>query len=197
MRVSGVRKSCATLSLTCLTSPIRVSMRSSIRLRFSATRSHSSWLSRSGMRWSRPLCMMARLVALIDSIRPTVRRVTRMLTTPASTKINAAPEITAVLIRSVKLSRSPISRPTSKTVAARQGFEHGAQQRWVRARRAAARAGETRSIRRRRPPTAMIRGFRPERPARDRRADTRGRRNSYRRRAVEPGAISPSRPDRW
>jgi len=29
---------------------------------------------------------------------PTVRRVTRMLATPASTKINATPEITAVLI---------------------------------------------------------------------------------------------------
>ena len=58
--------------------------------------------------------MMARLVASIDLIRPTVRRVTRMLATPASTNINATPEITAVLIWSVKLSRSLISLPTSR-----------------------------------------------------------------------------------
>src|SRR5437899_1204046 len=114
MRVSGVRKSCATLSLTCLTSPINVSMRSSIKLRFSATRSHSSWLPRSGMRLSRPLCIMARLVALICSIRPTVRRVTRMLASPATTTNNAPTEITAVLICSVKLSSSPISLPTNR-----------------------------------------------------------------------------------
>jgi hypothetical protein len=35
---------------------------------------------------------------LIDPIRPTVRRVTRMLGDPASTNIKATPEITAVLI---------------------------------------------------------------------------------------------------
>ena len=37
MRASGVRKSCATLSVTCLTSRISASMRSSIILRFSAS----------------------------------------------------------------------------------------------------------------------------------------------------------------
>src|SRR5205823_14604423 len=57
---------------------------------------------------------IARLVALIDSIRPTVRRVTRTLATPATTNINATQEITAILIWSAKLSRSLISLPTSK-----------------------------------------------------------------------------------
>ena len=42
--------------------------------------------------------MMARLVALICSIRPTLRRVTRMLATAASTKIKTRLKITAVLI---------------------------------------------------------------------------------------------------
>src|SRR4029453_1640850 len=58
--------------------------------------------------------MMARLVALIDSIRPTVRRVTRVLATPASTNISTMPEITAVLIWSAKPSSSLISFPTSR-----------------------------------------------------------------------------------
>ena len=42
--------------------------------------------------------MMAWLAALIDSIRPTVRRVTRILATAASRNISATPEITASLI---------------------------------------------------------------------------------------------------
>ena len=68
--MEGVLKSWATLSLTCLTSAISVSMRSSMRLRFSATRSHSSCDPRNGMRLSRLLSMMSRLVALsIGAVR--------------------------------------------------------------------------------------------------------------------------------
>src|SRR5215475_13618703 len=75
MCANGVRRSCATLSVTCFTSPINPSMRSSIRLRFSASRSHSSRLPCRGIRWPRPLCMIARLVALMASIRRMVRRI--------------------------------------------------------------------------------------------------------------------------
>ena len=42
--------------------------------------------------------MMARLVALMDSIRPTVRRVTHTLATAASTKISSEASARAVLM---------------------------------------------------------------------------------------------------
>ena len=58
--------------------------------------------------------MMARLVALMDSMRPTVRRVTNTLATPASTNINKMHRARAVLILSVNSSRSSMSFPTSK-----------------------------------------------------------------------------------
>ena len=114
MRASGVRRSWATLSVTCFTSAINASMRSSIRLRFSASWSHSSRIPRSGIRLPRPVCMMARLVALIDSIRPTVRRVTEMLATPARTKIKPMAHAKAILILSPSSRRSLMSLPTSK-----------------------------------------------------------------------------------
>src|ERR1700756_5323466 len=58
--------------------------------------------------------MMARLVALICSIRPTVRRVTSTLAIAASAKISTTPEITAALIDAAKLSRALISRPAPR-----------------------------------------------------------------------------------
>ena len=58
--------------------------------------------------------MMARLVALIASIRPTVRRVTETLATPARTKISTMPAPSAMSIWRANASRSSMSRPTSR-----------------------------------------------------------------------------------
>ena len=91
--------------------------------------------------------MMARLVALIGSIRPTVRRVTRMLATPASTNISSDARDHGGLDlvgKAVEIADIPSHQ---QTIAARKCFEHRPQQRPVCriGQRLAAR--ETRSIR--------------------------------------------------
>lgn len=53
--------------------------------------------------------MMARLVALISSIRPTVRRVTSTAASPASTSISTATAAIASSIIAVKPLWSPAS----------------------------------------------------------------------------------------
>jgi hypothetical protein len=57
--------------------------------------------------------MIARLVALMASIRPTVRRVTETLATPARTNISTRPSRSAVSIMRANASRSSMAWPTS------------------------------------------------------------------------------------
>ena len=56
----------------------------------------------------------ARLVALMDSILPTVRRVTDTLAKPASTSSSSPLHISAMAMLRVNASRSPIVVPTSR-----------------------------------------------------------------------------------
>ena len=58
--------------------------------------------------------MMARLVELIASIRPTVRRVIKTLAIPASTNTKTPTHMSALLISFTNSLRSSISFPTRK-----------------------------------------------------------------------------------
>ena len=74
-RVSGVLRSCAMLSETSLRPCISASMRSSMALRLSASRSSSSPVPAIGSRPDRSPAMMVRVVSVMASTRLSTRRV--------------------------------------------------------------------------------------------------------------------------
>ncbi|MNV48656.1 hypothetical protein D3C71_1405740 [compost metagenome] len=127
-RVSGVRRSCAMLSHTPLTSVISCSMRSSMALTMLDRRSISSGRPDTGRRWPRSPAMMRLVAASISWIRLSGRR--RRMCQPArpGRTVNETPHSSAsrmMLLTAVSLPlwRTNTSRRPSwvSTPSARPG----------------------------------------------------------------------------
>ncbi len=113
-RVSGVFRSCAILSETCLRPPIRFSMRPSMALRLFASRSNSSPEPVTARRPPKSPRMICSEVAVIESIRFITRRVTKTPPPIPSTTTTTTDQCAAVTtICRTAARRSSMSRPTS------------------------------------------------------------------------------------
>ena len=112
IRVSGLRRSWAISTVEARTEATSCSISSSMRFSVSDSRSNSSPLPDSGMRWARLPDMISSATRLMISIRPSMRRlITRPPPMPRAA-IAASDHSNACTISRPNVSRSRVSRPT-------------------------------------------------------------------------------------